>query len=345
MFMGFARLVTTLCAGVFFAAVSVQANAQETKVLKISHQFPASQGDEGDFRDRLVRKFASEVESRTGGKIKFEIHPNSSLVKATAQVSSLRKGALDLSLVPLAYGGGEIPAVNITLMPALVSSYEEAMRWKDAPIGKELDKIVEEKGIKLLTWVWQGGGVASIGKAVIVPDDVKGMKARGASREVDLMLKEAGAAITSMPSSEVYAAMQSGVLDAAVTSSTSLISYRLQEFTKNVTTARDKTFWFMLEPLAISKVTFDNLTPEQQKIFVEVGASLESFGVEEAKKDDLRVAEVFAQAGAKVHDMNQEQFNQWRKVAEASAFKDFADRVKNGRQLLDMALAVEQAQR
>jgi TRAP-type transport system periplasmic protein len=332
-----------------FAIVSLlsalPAQAQQAKVLKISHQFPASQGDEGDFRDRLCRKFAQEVEKRTNGQIRFEIHPSSSLVKATSQFSALRKGALDMSLVPLAYGGGEVPAVNITLMPTVVSSYADAMRWKDAKIGREIDKIVQEKGVKLLTWVWQGGGIASIGKAVLVPDDVKGMKARGASREIDLMLKAAGAAVTSMPSSEVYAAMQSGVLDAAVTSSTSLISYRLQEFTKNLTTARDRTFWFMLEPLAISTTVFEALTPEQQKIFVEVGASLEPFGMEEAKKDDQHAAEIFQQAGAQVHDMNDEQFKQWREVAKASAFKDFADRVKNGQELLDMALAVEQAQR
>lgn len=345
MLMGLAKSGRILGAALLLTVVSFAAKAQDAKVLKISHQFPASQNDEGDFRDRLCRKFAQEVESRTGGKIKFEIHPNSSLVKATSQVSALRKGALDLSLVPLAYGGGEIPAVNITLMPALVSSYDEGMRWKDAPIGKELNKILEEKGIKLLTWVWQGGGVASIGKAVLVPEDVQGMKARGASREMDLMLKAAGAAITSMPSSEVYAAMQSGVLDAAVTSSTSLMSYRLQEFTKNLTTARDKTFWFMLEPLAISMATFNALTPEQQKIFVEVGASLEPFGIEQAKKDDDRAAVVFKEAGAQVHDMNQQQFDQWRKVAEASAYKDFAERVSNGQELLNMALAVEQAQR
>ncbi len=345
MLIGPAKLGRILGAVLLLSTVSFAAVAQDAKVLKISHQFPASQNDEGDFRDRLCRKFAQEVESRTGGKIKFEIHPNSSLVKATSQVSALRKGALDLSLVPLAYGGGEIPAVNITLMPALVSSYEEGMRWKDAPIGKELERILEEKGIKLLTWVWQGGGVASIGKAVLVPDDVKGMKARGASREMDLMLKAAGAAITSMPSSEVYAAMQSGVLDAAVTSSTSLMSYRLQEFAKNLTTARDRTFWFMLEPLAISMATFDALTPEQQKIFVEVGTSLEPFAIEEAKKDDERVAVVFKEAGVQVHDMNQQQFEQWRKIAEASAYKDFAERVKNGQELLNMALAVEQAQR
>jgi len=64
------------------------------------------------------------------------------------------------------------------------------------------------------------------------------MKIRGGSKEVDMMLKGAGAAITNVPSNEIYSAMQSGVLDAAITSSTSLISFRLYETGKNVTTAR-----------------------------------------------------------------------------------------------------------
>jgi TRAP-type C4-dicarboxylate transport system substrate-binding protein len=288
-----------------------------------------------------VRKFAQEVEKRTNGQLKFEIYPASSLIKATSQISALRKGALDLGLIPLAYGGGEVPEFNIGLMPTVVTGYEQGLRWKEAPIGKELTRVLGEKGIVLLTWVWQGGGIASLNKAVLVPDDVKGLKARGASKEMDQMLKAAGAAITSMPSSEVYAAMQSGVLDAAVTSSTSLISYRLQEFSKNLTTARDKTFWFMLEPLLISKDVYDRLTPEQQKIVTEVGASLEPFGLQEAQRDDQRAADIFVKAGAKVHDMNEAQFEQWRQVARESAFKDFEERVKNGKQWLEMALAVK----
>jgi TRAP-type C4-dicarboxylate transport system, periplasmic component len=131
------------------------------------------------------------------------------------------------------------------------------------------------------------------------------------------------------------------VLDAAVTSSTSLISYRLYEFSKNVTSARDKTFWFMFEPLLISKTAFDGLTPEQQKIIMEVGASLENFGMEESKKDDQRLADVYGKAGAKVHDVNEAAFAKWRAIAQQTAFKDFAGRVKNGQALLDMAIDVK----
>jgi len=196
------------------------AHAQAPRVIKISHQFPAATTEDGDFRDRLVRRFAAEVEKRSKGSLKFEIYPGSSLMKTNSQIGALRKSALDMSLVPLAYGGGEIPQVNITLMPTLVSSYEQGMRWKNAPVGKELDRILADKNIKIVTWIWQAGGIASTKKTVAVPDDAKGLKFRGGSKEMDQMLKGAGAAVTGMPSSEIYSAMQSGVLDAALTSST-----------------------------------------------------------------------------------------------------------------------------
>ena len=85
------------------------ARAQAPKVLKISHQFPASTGDDGDFRDQLARKFAAEVEKRTNGQLKIEVYPNGSLVKTFSQFGAIRKGTLDMSVLPLAYGGGEVP--------------------------------------------------------------------------------------------------------------------------------------------------------------------------------------------------------------------------------------------
>jgi TRAP-type C4-dicarboxylate transport system substrate-binding protein len=317
------------------------AHAQAPRVIKISHQFPAATSEDGDFRDRLVRRFAAEVEKQSKGSLKFEIYPGSSLMKTNSQIGALRKSALDMSLVPLAYGGGEIPAVNLTLMPTLVTSYEQGMRWKTAPIGKELDRILADKNIKIVTWVWQAGGIASTKKPVVLPEDAKGLKFRGGSKEMDNMLKGAGAAVTGMPSSEIYSAMQSGVLDAALTSSTSLISFRLYEFTKFVTTARQNSFWFMFEPLLISKSLYDSLTPAQQKIISDVGASLEQFGVDEARKDDQRMADVYAKAGATVADMDDKAFATWRVVAEQTAFKDFAENIKDGRALLDMALSVK----
>src|SRR6476619_5716037 len=112
--------------------------AQSATTLKISHQFPGGTLTEGDFRDRLARMFSQEVEKRSKGSLKFEIYPGSSLMKTNAQISSLRKGALDLSLVPLAYAGGEMPEVNIGLMPGLVTSYDQGYGWKNKEIGHAL---------------------------------------------------------------------------------------------------------------------------------------------------------------------------------------------------------------
>jgi TRAP-type C4-dicarboxylate transport system substrate-binding protein len=327
-----------LAAGFGFVTPSVSA---APKVIKISHQFPAGDGPEADFRHRLVVKFAQEVEKKTNGELKFEIFPSASLVKPTSQFSAMQTGSLDMTLLPLAYEGGKIPEVNLGLMPALVTSYEQGLRWKEAPVGKELARIVDQKGVKILTWVWQAGGIASKNKAVLEPADIVGQKARGGSKEMDMLLKGAGASITNVPSSEIYNAMQTGVLDAALTSSTSLLSFRLQEVSKFVTTGRKNTFWFMFEPLLMSNSTYNSLTPAQQKIVMEVGASLEQFALEESKKDDARLADVYGKAGAKTVDMDDAAFAKWRALAEKTAWKDFVEKTKNGQQLLDMALAVK----
>ena len=108
----------------------------DVRTLKISHQFPGSGPEGGDFRDRLCKKFAEGVEKRTNGALKFDIYPNASLMKTFAQFDALKKGALDLSLCPTTYAGGEIPELNITFMPAVVTSYEKAYQWKTGPIGK-----------------------------------------------------------------------------------------------------------------------------------------------------------------------------------------------------------------
>ena len=334
-------IVSFVLIGLLSLPVLSPAHAADAKVLKISHQWPGGTADEGDFRARLAHKFAQEVEKRTNGALKFEIYPAGSLVKSKQQFDAMSRGALDMCIFPLAYQGGKIPLVNITLMPALVTSYEQGLRWKTAPIGQELSKALEKNGVKIITWVWQGGGNVSRDKPILNPEDVKGLKVRGAGKSIEIMLKAAGGAIVSIPSDESYSALQSGVADGLWTSSGSLVSYRLYEVGKHVTTARDKTFWFMFEPLLMAKSTYDSLTPEQQKIVVEVGASLEPFVVKSAKEDDRQVADVYAKAGVAVHDMDEATFLKWRKIAEESAWKDFAEHVPDGKRLMDLAISVK----
>lgn len=318
---------------------SRSAFAQAT-TLKISHQFPGGTIDQGDFRDRMARIFARDVEKATNGALKFEVYANSSLMKTNAQFSALRKGALDFSLYPIAYAGGELHACNIGLMPCLVSSYEQGAKWKTSDIGKAFAKIVEDKGVKIISWIWQAGGVASRSKSILAPDDVKGIKIRGGSREMDLMFMGAGGQVSTMPSNEVYIGMQTGALDAAVTSSTSLISFRLEELSKSLTTGRKGSFWFMFEPILMSKAIFDSLKSDQQKAILDTGAALESWAMAEAKKDDEEVAKVYAAKGVQVADFSDANLAAWRKIAEETAWKDFAAKSTEAADLLKLARAV-----
>lgn len=309
----------------------------QTTSIKISHQFPGGTIDEGDFRDRLVRTFAKQVSERTKGALKFEIYPGSSLMKTNAQFSAMRKGALDMSLVPLNYAGGEVPETNIGLMPGLVTSYQQGASWKNAEVGKELARVLGEKGIVIVSWIWQAGGVASRGKPIVDPSDAKGMKVRGGSREMDLILKEAGAAVVTLPSNEIYAAMQTGAMDAAMTSSTSFMSFRLEEVAKALTTGRDKAYWYMFEPLMMSKAVFERLPKDQQAAIMAVGAEMEQFAMKAAQADDIAVAQVYQKAGAKVVDLNAEVVKKWQDIARNTAWKDFAARNASCAKLLALA--------
>lgn len=333
------RCVTLLalftgCAA-FFAAPAVAAGPIE---LKISHQWPAN-----DVRDQMAWMFAKEVEKRTNGQIKFQIYPSASLFAPHQQFDAMASGALDMAIYPLTYSGGKLPATNLTHMPGLITNYKQAYGWRTAEIGKWLEKYLGDHGVKIVTWNWLTGGVASnADKPILAPADVKGLKARGPGKMTEVLLQAAGAAIASFPSTETYNAMQSRIVDALWTPSSSLISFRLYEVAKHVTTGQGYSFSFVFVPMLMSKATYDNkLTPEQQKIVTEVGLLVQKFAIDAAQKDDQRVAEVYGKAGVKVSQMNEQHFMEWRKLAQQSAWKVFAKQVKDGQKLLDMAQAVK----
>ena len=311
--------------------------ARAATTLKISHQFPGGSIDTGDFRDRLCRIFAAELAKRTGGEITAEVYPNSSLIKTNAQFSAMRKGALDLSLYPLPYAGGELPETNIALMPGLVSTYDQGMRWKKNAVGKTLSDFLADKGIVILSWVWQAGGVASRSRPIVAPEDVKGLKVRGGSREMDMVLQTAGAAVLSVPSNEIYAAMQTGACDAGITSSTSLISFRLEEVAKSLTSGAKASYWFMLEPLLMSKSIFDSLPKKHQDTILALGAEMEAFGRKGAQADDTEVAKVYAKAGAKVSELDAATVGKWRDIARDTAWKDYGAKTALAAKLLKLA--------
>ncbi|MGH3648509.1 MAG: TRAP transporter substrate-binding protein DctP, partial [Micromonosporaceae bacterium] len=189
----------------------------EKVTLRLSHQWPAvdKQG-EGDFRSVLAQRFADRVRERTDGQVDIKIYPSNSLIeKPDQQYDAITRGAVDMSVYPLDYASGDVPQFSITLMPAMMRSHAEARKWQDAAIGRRVEKITEEHGVKILTWVWNAGAIAAkSAQPIVSPDDVRrGTVVRAAGSRVEQMLESVGFGISSMPSSEIYTAMQTGVLD------------------------------------------------------------------------------------------------------------------------------------
>ncbi|QUS39925.1 C4-dicarboxylate ABC transporter [Tardiphaga alba] len=305
--------------------------------LKISHQFPGGTVDQGDFRDRLVRKFAVEIAARSHGELTADVYPNASLFDATAQFAAMRRGALDLSLYPLPYAGTILPELNIGMMPGLVSTYDQGLRWRTSPIGKALADFLADKGVVLLSWVWQAGGVASRARPLVAPEDAKGLKVRGGSREMNMVLQMAGATVLSMPSNEIYSAMESGACDAGITSSTSLISFGLARVAKHLTSGAGASYWFMLEPLMMSRTVFDKLPRAHQDILMSVGHDLEAFGRKGAQDDDIEVAKIYETAGAQTTRLDVATVGKWRDIARDTAWKDYSARSALSANLLKLA--------
>lgn len=316
------------------------AHAQQVRVLKIGHQFPGGTIEEGDFRDRLCRKFAAEVEKRTNGTLKCEVFPQNKLVKPEGQLDALKSGAMDLCLMPLNNGFDKLPELNVTLLPGVIKSYEQGLRWKTAPIGHDVTTLLEQHGAVTLTWVWQAAGIVAAIRPVLVPDDVRDLRVRGAGKSVDTVLTVVGGKVVSMASSEIPKAFREGKVDAAITSSTSLVAFKLQDFCRAVTTPRLRALFYFPEPLLMSKLTFDSLTPDQKRIVTEVGASLEKFALDCARADDETLARTYLAANAAVADMDEEQWVMWQRVARAAAWRDYERTVPKGDEWLKKALAV-----
>ncbi len=305
--------------------------------LKASHQWP---GGSGDVRDEMVQMIAREAAAANVG-IDVKVYPGSSLYKAKEQWGAMVKGQLDISAFPLAYAAGRHPQFDATLMPGLVKNHDHAKRLNDSPFMGEIKRVIDEAGVVVLADAWLAGGFASKKNCILQPDDIKGQTTRAAGKAFEQMLAGAGASIASMPSSEIYTAMQTGVLDAANTSSGSFVSYRIYEHVKCLTEPGAHALWFMYEPVLMSANTWNKLDKAQQDALMAAGQKAEDYFFGEAQKIDQKLVEVYKKAGVEVVSMSAEQAAAWREIAKGTSYKSFAESVPDGQKLIDMALEVE----
>ena len=318
-------------------AISAGAAGAQDVTRTASHQFP---GGKGDVRDEMVQLIAREVAAANVG-LDIQIHPGASLFKPTEQWNAMVTGQLDISAFPLDYASGKVREFGATLMPGLVRSHDKAERLNGSPFMETIRAKIEEAGVIVLADAWLAGAVGSKEGCIRTPDDIKGLKVRSAGATFAAMWQQAGANIVSIPSSEVYTALQTGVADATDTSAGSFVSFRLYEQLKCLTAPGENALWFMYEPVLMSKRSFEGLTQEQQDALLAAGQKSEEYFASESRGLDQAMVDTYTENGVEVVTMTEDEYNAWLDVAKESSYKQFAEEVPGGQELIDAALAVE----
>jgi TRAP-type C4-dicarboxylate transport system substrate-binding protein len=206
---------------------------------------------------------------------------------------------------------------------------------------QDIKKVIEDGGIMVLADAWLAGAFAAKRNCILEPQDAKGLKVRSAGATFAEMWAGAGASVVSVPSNEVYNAMQTGVIEATDTSTGSFVSFRIYEQVQCITAPGDNALWFMYEPVLLAKATFNRMNAAQKTAILAAGKKSEAYFAAESKKLDDNMVEVFKKANVKVTTMTDSQAKMWRDVAGRTSYKTFADKVPGGKSLIEKALAVQ----
>ena len=145
----------------------------------------------------------------------------------------------------------------------------------------------------------------------------------------------------SIPSSEVYNALQQGVAQATDTSTSSFVSFRLYEQLKCVTAPGENALWFMYEPVLISMKSWTKLNDAQKQALMAASQKAEAFFDAESKKLDDKMVETFKKNNVEVVTLTEADADAWREVARKTSYKAFADKVPGGMELIEKALSVK----
>jgi TRAP-type C4-dicarboxylate transport system substrate-binding protein len=331
------RPITKALSAMLLAALPIASALGQNVTLKASHQFP---GGKGDVRDEMVQMIARDVAAANVG-LEIKVFPGSSLVKAQEQWKAMLNGQIDMSSFPLDYASGFHPQFGATLMPGLVKSHAHARRINDSAFLNDIKAIVEKDGVKVLADAWLAGAFAGKEKCIRKPEDAAGMKVRSAGATFAQMWAGAGASVVSIPSNEVYNAMQQGVIQATDTSTGSFVSFRLYEQVKCITAPGDNALWFMYEPVLISKRSWDKLNDAQRKALMAASKKAEDYFESESKKLDDKMVETFKANKVEVVTMTDAEADAWRAVAQKTSYKTFAEKVPGGKELIEKALSVK----
>ena len=226
--MKLSRLLVALVAG----TLSLAAQAQQPLVIKFSHV--VAQDTPKGLAAEFFAKKAAEL---TKGKVKVEVYANSTLYKDKEEMEALQLGAVQMLAPSLAkFGPLGVKEFEVFDLPYIFDDYNELHKVTQGPVGQQLLAKLEPKGIRGLAYWDNGFKSFSANTPIKLPADLKGKKLRIQSSKV---LEEEVRALGGLPQvmafSEVYQALQTGVVDGTENPISNLYTQKMHEVQKFLT--------------------------------------------------------------------------------------------------------------
>ncbi len=315
------------------AAVSLSAataHAQDI-VIKFSHVV-APQTPKGKAAD----KFKELAEKYTNGKVKVEVYPNSQLYKDKEEVEALQLGAVQMLAPSLAkFGPLGAKEFEVFDLPYIFADRAALRKVTEGEIGKSLLKKLESKGILGLAYWDNGFKIMSANKPLKNTDDFLGLKMRiQSSKVLEAQMKALGALPQVMAFSEVYQALQTGVVDGTENPPSNMYTQKMYEVQSNSTLSRHGYLGYAV---IVNKAFWDGLPPD-------IRASLEKAMTEATvyandiaeKENDDSLAAMKASGKTVFYELTPEEKKEWRKKL-SIVHKEMASRI--GKELIEQIYA------
>jgi tripartite ATP-independent transporter DctP family solute receptor len=219
--------------------------------------------------------FGEQVALLTKGAVRVEVHHNTQLGDAVANVQSVRNGTIGFTTVSASNVNQVVPAMDMYSLPFLFKSEAHFWWFLAQPQAEELAKLLEDKGMKVLGYIDSGSRNFFTQKPVRTPDDLKGQKIRVMASPVMVKTMQAmGATGVPVAWAELYTALQTGVVDGAENNHPSVVAKKFYEVTKYYTLDEHMR---IPDLLLVSMKLYNQLNDEQKKALIEAGARTQSY--------------------------------------------------------------------
>jgi len=291
----------TLALAIALAFTAAPALAQTTK-LTLGHGTAV-----GNPRHEAAVKFAEVLKAKTSGRIEVQVSPASQLGDDAAMVTALRTGALDMSANSQGAVAGVVPEFAAFGMPFLFSSLPQAWKLMDGPVGQELAKKSADKGLIVLGF-WDNGirHLTNSKRAILKPEDMKGLKMRTPPDAVTVdIMQSMGAEAQQIKFSELYVALEQGVVDGQENPIANIHSGKLYEVQKFMSLTGHK---YEVTPFLMSKRTWDKLSDADHKAVMEAAAEATALQRKLASEADAKLLGEIKAKGVRVDTPDQGPF-------------------------------------